>query len=339
MNLPGVSDKFFTERAGVNAVAAIVNDLRCIWRETPNADVGIDGQIEFVDERGATGQLVAVQVKSGPSYLVTSEGQFVYYPGEKHLNYWEAFPIPVVLIIYDPDRKIGYWADARRQLRAHTGLKSITVPRDQTLSKSARLHMFESCGALGLPVLEPDAVLDSMVKQQTGSPSFPLSFFQLFANGMTDIGRKLFFSMDLVINVVEINLAVEQKTQFYHLGFHEYEFLHQYVVFLVSQDLVVFDYSDYLIELRERELVASWLVPFTRRGREVFKLAREKSQPAGHRGLTELLVSLQIYPGFDERVQENILIEQKLGGASFVPPVVLYPHGGAGVSASENQQI
>lgn len=44
--------------------------MNLVWRETPSTDVGVDGQIEFVNERGeATGQIVAVQVKSGPSYL------------------------------------------------------------------------------------------------------------------------------------------------------------------------------------------------------------------------------------------------------------------------------
>lgn len=67
--LPIVSLNYFTEREGVIAVERIVNELRCIWRETINKDVGIDGQIEHVDERGnATGHLVAVQVKSGTSY-------------------------------------------------------------------------------------------------------------------------------------------------------------------------------------------------------------------------------------------------------------------------------
>jgi hypothetical protein len=51
-DLPGVPSTSFTERAGVNAVASIVNDARCIWRETPLRDVGIDGQVEYVTPSG-----------------------------------------------------------------------------------------------------------------------------------------------------------------------------------------------------------------------------------------------------------------------------------------------
>lgn len=59
-----------TERAGVNAVASMVNDARCIWRETPLRDVGIDGQVEYVTPSGAaTGRLVLLQVKSGATYF------------------------------------------------------------------------------------------------------------------------------------------------------------------------------------------------------------------------------------------------------------------------------
>jgi hypothetical protein len=58
------------ERLGVNAVAEAVARLGLIWRETTSADVGVDGQIEYVAPDGAaTGRMVAVQVKSGPSFL------------------------------------------------------------------------------------------------------------------------------------------------------------------------------------------------------------------------------------------------------------------------------
>src|SRR5438046_2654846 len=101
--LPEVKDEYFTEREGVLQVARKVNRLRCIWRETPNPDLGIDGQIEHLNVQGrSTGHLVAVQVKSGPSYLRKDGDSIVFYPQKKHRNYWERFPIPVIVIIYDP---------------------------------------------------------------------------------------------------------------------------------------------------------------------------------------------------------------------------------------------
>lgn len=44
--LPKVLDTYFTEREGVLRVGLQLNELGLVFRETPNADVGIDGQIE-----------------------------------------------------------------------------------------------------------------------------------------------------------------------------------------------------------------------------------------------------------------------------------------------------
>jgi hypothetical protein len=92
--LPSVPATSFTERSGINAVASIVNDVRCIWRETPLRDVGIDGQVEYVTPAGAaTGRLVLVQVKSGASYFESATAESVpFSPKPKHRGYWEGAP-------------------------------------------------------------------------------------------------------------------------------------------------------------------------------------------------------------------------------------------------------
>ena len=65
------------ERRGINAVAVAAARMGQIWSETATADVGIDGQLEFVDENGfATGKTVAVQVKSGPSFFKNEDIHF-----------------------------------------------------------------------------------------------------------------------------------------------------------------------------------------------------------------------------------------------------------------------
>jgi hypothetical protein len=46
MDLPKYQTTNTTERLGVNAVAEAIVRLGLIWRETPIADVGIDGQIQ-----------------------------------------------------------------------------------------------------------------------------------------------------------------------------------------------------------------------------------------------------------------------------------------------------
>jgi hypothetical protein len=47
---PKIDSNYFQERAGVHQVGGILTSMFLIFRETPNADVGIDGQVELVDD-------------------------------------------------------------------------------------------------------------------------------------------------------------------------------------------------------------------------------------------------------------------------------------------------
>ncbi|NDJ11637.1 MAG: DUF4365 domain-containing protein [Acidobacteriia bacterium] len=86
---PKVDATFTNESLGVNAVAQFAATNGLVWRENQIKDVGIDGQLEYVDESGsATGRLVAVQVKSGPSYFTHNDGAcWRFFPDEKHRLY------------------------------------------------------------------------------------------------------------------------------------------------------------------------------------------------------------------------------------------------------------
>ncbi|CAJ9625600.1 DUF4365 and DUF1817 domain-containing protein [Burkholderia pseudomallei] len=98
---------------GVNAVSSIVNDnFGWIFRRNHNEhDFGIDGYIDIVTDGGAvTGQCIAVQIKTGRSFLKTkTEGGFVFYGEKKHLNYYLNLPMPVAVIVHDDIEKITYW--------------------------------------------------------------------------------------------------------------------------------------------------------------------------------------------------------------------------------------
>jgi hypothetical protein len=96
MALPRIPANLQRERAGILAVATRLNRLGLIWRETPMADVGIDGQIEFVDDGGqATGRLVAAQVKSGDSYFIRPDDHgWRFYPEKSTASIGSDFPFP-----------------------------------------------------------------------------------------------------------------------------------------------------------------------------------------------------------------------------------------------------
>lgn len=133
-----------TERIGVNAVERIVTkELEWIWREQPVADFGVDGQIEVVDHDGApTGFLLAVQVKSGPSFFRGTRETIPFYVDEDHLKYWDQHALPVILVLHNPDdgQTLWQWADlktARRTKRRWC----IDLPRTKGLNATSEAEL------------------------------------------------------------------------------------------------------------------------------------------------------------------------------------------------------
>lgn len=263
--LPEYGENQQQERKGVNRFASAIVDLGLIWRETPNSDVGIDGQIEFVDIDGrATGLMVAVQVKSGDSYVKGDGAALVYYPSKKHANYWREFPVPILLVVHDPGTKTLYWTDARQQLR--TSLVSdnpIRIPRSQVVENTTAEEFFATVKPIERPLSIID-VVHSMIQNAHPELGFRMSFFELFGFGITDIGRKLFFGMTLCMEIAEFRAAEAEVG--WAVGGAEHHFVDRYISFLVAQGLIYYDYSDYLLDRDERRLAPTILAPLTRRG-------------------------------------------------------------------------
>jgi hypothetical protein len=107
------------EHRGLVKVYAVCTEMNAIWRPTNTTDLGIDGQIEFLEVGSSisTGQLVAVQVKSGPSYFANKrEDAIEFYPTEKHRRYWRRLSLPVILVLHNPDDDLTIFTRVKRQL-------------------------------------------------------------------------------------------------------------------------------------------------------------------------------------------------------------------------------
>lgn len=257
------------ERLGVNAVAEVVARIGLIWRETASADVGIDGQIEYVSPEGAaTGQMVAVQIKSGPSFLKEKDENWVFYPDEKHRFYWERFPLPVLIVLHDPDNGISYWQDVRRHFRTPSARQTgILVPKGNILQNANPTELFQDFAVSGEPFLDLDAVLAYLIQKKSNNASFPLSFFDLFCNGLTNICRSIYFGMDVAMTVAEVKLEKNNSEYGVGVGDAEHEFMFGFVKFLVQQHLADVDFSDCLIDWNDRQMMPTFMAPLTSRGR------------------------------------------------------------------------
>jgi hypothetical protein len=159
-------------KLGVAFVSKVVAQAGCIFREfSGDTDLGIDGQIEFVERGVATAKLIAVQIKSGPSYLVSSGEGYHFEVSTKRddLIYWNMHPIPVVLIVYDPNSEMSGWLDIKGYIKENP---------DTLKRKYARLAIPDS------PPFNADILLTQIINlcDQYRQDTDQLSFTELFVS-------------------------------------------------------------------------------------------------------------------------------------------------------------
>ncbi|WP_417910655.1 DUF4365 domain-containing protein [Candidatus Electronema sp. PJ] len=111
-----------TERQGIGIAIDIFESLGFAFREQAESDYGIDAHIELIQDERPTGQLLALQIKSGSSYLLDKDEQgFVFRTDEKHTNYWLNHSLPVLICLCDIDAKNIYWQIVNHETAVSTG--------------------------------------------------------------------------------------------------------------------------------------------------------------------------------------------------------------------------
>lgn len=133
------------DRKGIAAVQQIiVSGFEWIFREQPTDDYGIDAQIEIVEDDAATGELLAAQIKTGPSYFKKETDEGWWYPLDKDdLSYWLEHALPVAVIICDPVTKTAYWQTVNENtvVTGKRGGKKLLIPKEQELSQRSKYEL------------------------------------------------------------------------------------------------------------------------------------------------------------------------------------------------------
>lgn len=94
---------------GVFALASLIAEAGWIFRPQDKSDVGIDALIEIVRSKEVTGQIIAVQIKTGDSYLKETASGLAFYVDDRHVDYWLKLVLPVIVVFYSVDEKILRW--------------------------------------------------------------------------------------------------------------------------------------------------------------------------------------------------------------------------------------
>lgn len=135
------------ERIGVYSVAKIfTQNLKCIFREQPINDFGIDAFVEIttfgldLKSTTPTGRLIGVQIKSGESYFKELKDDHIVFRGsKKHMNYWLNHSIPVIVVIYDKITDTAYWQEINKTTVILTGKSfKLRIPKQNLLDRIDR---------------------------------------------------------------------------------------------------------------------------------------------------------------------------------------------------------
>jgi len=124
-----------TERLGVSKLDHYFSSHGWLFREQMVHDFGIDAHVETTNENYPTGQLIAIQIKSGMSFFSEkNDDSYIFRTEDKHIKYWSNHTLPVILVLYNTDDEILYWQDVNERTVVSTGKGwKIEVPKKQIL--------------------------------------------------------------------------------------------------------------------------------------------------------------------------------------------------------------
>ena len=127
------------ERLGVSKLESYFSSLGWLFREQHVSDYGIDAQVEIVVDDNPTGELIALQIKSGLSYFSeTTSDAIIFRTNDKHSYYWVKHCLPVILALYNPDGDCFYWESITEETFISTGEGwKINVPKNKVLKKDS----------------------------------------------------------------------------------------------------------------------------------------------------------------------------------------------------------
>ena len=138
-----------TDRIGVNKIEGIfLKNFKWIPRSVFQSDVGIDMTVEVAIEGRPTGQLIAIQIKTGKSYFnEESDNNIVYRGKQVHLDYWLNHVLPTIIVLHHPIEDLTIWEviDHKNVKNTGNGWK-ILIPLSKKLNPSKRSELFDLSG-------------------------------------------------------------------------------------------------------------------------------------------------------------------------------------------------
>lgn len=128
-----------TERLGVSKLDHFFSSCGWLFREQPIHDYGIDAQVEIVKNDILTGDLIAIQVKSGLSFFKEeTDNSYIFRTDNKHIHYWTKYSLPVIIVLYHPEEDKIYWESINNNSILSTGKNwKVNIPKNKLLTEDS----------------------------------------------------------------------------------------------------------------------------------------------------------------------------------------------------------
>jgi hypothetical protein len=169
---------------------------------------------------------------------------WIFYADDKHKTYWEKFPIPVILLVYNSDNNQIYFLDVRYYFKAN-GLRDIKIPKKNILNSKNISRIFEHTGYQKDTFLDIEELFSTMIISRCKSDRFNVSYLDLFLLGLTNLTRQLFFDVSIAMNIAEC------KSSQVVVGGNEYMFIYEYMKFVTTQNIAEVNFGDCLIDWKK----------------------------------------------------------------------------------------
>ena len=256
------------EHRGLAKVHSVCAEMNSIWRPTGCSDLGIDGQIEFleIDTVISTGHILAVQLKSGPSYFQHQDETCVkYYPHQNHKSYWKKLNLPVILILHNPYNEMTLYCRVKPQLFTE-GQCPLMIKKSDIFHADIRNELV-SVAQEDVQFVSPQEISEGLRKAKLYVGDNVIDGVQLLL-ACSDPVRRLFeFDMGRMHSLLE--LASEEFG--ISFGHDTYDFIFRCLLKYLGYKLT----ESYELELEkswyEDELIPEIVVPLTEVGLRVLE--------------------------------------------------------------------
>ena len=196
---------------------------------------------------------------------------------------------------------------------------TIRIPLANQFDAAGVLAALASDGPLPEQRASSAEIVAEMVLTRHSNPGFRISYFDLFAGGMTDAAHNLYFGMDLVTETQDVLAALPGGNGQSNIGAAEFAFLDDYVAYLIARDLARIDFDAWRRMTERFAIVSSFISPLTDAGEDLIAYLHAEHADLLHAGICrERFIRIDLRD-IDERIPLQLELARRFQNKDTAP--------------------